>query len=68
MAQTFGKTLVIAISSRTLFDLSESHQVFENEGIDAYCKYQIRHETEKLAPGIAFPMVRKFLSLNPKHR
>ena len=64
MAQTFGKTLVIAISSRTLFDLSESHQVFEKEGIDAYCKYQIRHETEKLAPGIAFPMVRKFLSLN----
>lgn len=64
MKQTFEKTLVIAISSRTLFDMSQSHEVFETKGIDAYCKYQIRHETEKLEPGIAFPMVRKFLDLN----
>ena len=64
MKQTFEKTLVIAISSRTLFDMSQSHEVFEKEGIDAYCKYQIYHETEKLEPGIAFQMVRKFLALN----
>ncbi len=64
MKPKFDKTLVIAISSRTLFDMSESHDVFEKEGIDAYCKYQIHRETEKLEPGIAFPMVRKFLALN----
>ncbi len=64
MKQTFEKTLVVAISSRALFDMSRSHEVFENEGIDAYCKYQIKHEAEELEPGIAFPMVQKFLALN----
>ena len=64
MKPTSEKTLVIAISSRALFDMSRSHEVFEKQGIDAYCKYQIQHETEKLEPGIAFPMVRKFLALN----
>lgn len=28
--------LVIAISSRALFDLAESHQVFEEQGLAAY--------------------------------
>ena len=28
--------LVVAVSSRALFDLDESHQVFENQGVDAY--------------------------------
>ena len=33
--------LVIAISSRALFDLAESHQVYEDEGLAAYQQYQI---------------------------
>jgi len=36
--------LAIAISSRALFDMSESHRVYEEEGLDAYQKYQIAHE------------------------
>ncbi len=56
--------LVIAISSRALFDLSESHRVFEDEGLEAYQAYQITHEDEPLAPGVAFNLVRKFLGLN----
>lgn len=56
--------LVVAISSRALFDLEESHRVFENEGIDAYCGYQIEHENEVLDPGVAFPLVQKMLRLN----
>lgn len=56
--------LVIAISSRALFDLDESHRVFETEGIEAYCEYQIAHENDILAPGVAFPLVKKLLSLN----
>lgn len=44
--------------------MTDSHAVYTEKGIDAYCKYQIRHETETLAPGIAFPMVKKFLALN----
>lgn len=56
--------LVIAISSRTLFDLEESHRVFEQEGVEAYSAYQIERENEVLAPGVAFPFVRKLLRLN----
>lgn len=56
--------LVVAISSRALFDLSESHQVYEEHGIEAYCNYQIEHEENLLEPGEAFPLVRKLLGLN----
>lgn len=56
--------LVIAISSRALFDLAESLIVFETEGVDAYCNYQIQREEDPLSPGIAFNMVRKLLALN----
>ena len=28
--------LVIGISSRALFDLDESHKIFERDGVDAY--------------------------------
>jgi 5'-nucleotidase len=58
--------LVVAISSRALFDLDESHAVFESQGIDAYCKYQIEHEDDILEPGVAYPLVKKLLALN-KH-
>jgi 5'-nucleotidase len=57
-------TLVVAISSRALFDLGESHALFEREGIDAFARYQIAREDELLAPGIAFPLVQKLLRLN----
>lgn len=56
--------LVVAISSRALFDLAESHALFEREGLEAYREYQMAHENELLAPGIAFPLVRKLLRLN----
>jgi 5'-nucleotidase len=56
--------LVVAISSRALFDLNESHAVFEQQGVDAYCQYQIAHEDDVLAPGVAFPLAKKLLALN----
>jgi 5'-nucleotidase len=56
--------LVIAISSRALFDLSESHQVFETEGVEAYCRYQVDRENQALEPGVAFSLVKKLLDLN----
>lgn len=56
--------LVVAISSRALFDLSESHQVFETEGVEAYCRYQVERENNPLEPGVAFSLVRKLLDLN----
>ena len=62
--QKSESTLVVAISSRALFDLGESHALFEREGIDAFARYQIAREDELLKPGIAFPLVQKLLRLN----
>lgn len=56
--------LVVAISSRALFDLDESHQVFEAKGEEEYSRYQISQESVPLLPGVAFSMVRKLLALN----
>jgi len=64
MAEDLSHKLIIAISSRALFDLSASNQIYEKEGIDAYAHYQISHEQEPLAPGYAFPLVKKLLHLN----
>lgn len=64
MTVELKQKLVVAISSRALFDLQESHRVFTEEGIDAYCQYQIDHENELLDPGAAFPLVQKLLRLN----
>ncbi len=58
--------LTIAISSRALFDMEESHRVYVDEGIEAYCKYQIAHEDEMLDEGAAFSLVRKLLALNDR--
>ncbi|MDF3054542.1 MAG: 5-nucleotidase [Gammaproteobacteria bacterium] len=66
MPEDISKKLVIAISSRALFDLDTSNDIFEKEGIIAYAKYQIQHEEEILQPGVAFSLVKKLLALN-KH-
>ena len=56
--------LTIAISSRALFDLEESHRVFTRDGVEAYARYQAARETEALGKGPAFAAVRKLLALN----
>ena len=64
MPATFDGKLVVAISSRALFDLEQSNRVFEEQGVAAYHAYQHAHENEVLAPGIAFGLVNKLLALN----
>ncbi|MCZ7562998.1 MAG: 5'-nucleotidase [Burkholderiales bacterium] len=64
MPASFDGRLVVAISSRALFDLEESNRVFEDQGVEAYYHYQRAHEDEVLAPGIAFALVKKLLALN----
>ncbi len=59
-----GIRLVVAISSRALFDLTESHRVFTEEGVERYHDYQVSHENDVLEPGVAFPLVKKLLALN----
>lgn len=64
MTNVQARKLVLAISSRALFDLSDSHSVFEAEGLEAYSRYQIEHENDVLKPGDAFSIVKKLLRLN----
>lgn len=68
--QNVSEKMVIAISSRALFDLEKSHQIYTEKGVEAYCQYQIERESETLEPGVAFPLVQKLLALNkiqPQH-
>ncbi len=61
---SYGQPLVIAISSRALFDLEDSHALFEREGVTAYASYQVSNEEMLLSPGVGFSLVRKLLALN----
>lgn len=56
--------LVVGISSRALFDLSYENEIFETEGVEAYCAYQREHETDCLKPGPGFALVQALLNLN----
>lgn len=66
MPKGFEDKLVISISSRALFDLDESHRVYEQSGLAAYQAYQIEHEEEILEPGEAYPLVQKLLKINER--
>ena len=64
MAYHIEDKLVIAVASSALFDLSESDRVYREQGVAAYREYQQAHENDLLAPGAAFPLVKRLLSLN----
>ena len=64
MSKEHANKLVIAISSRALFNLDDSHQVYINEGLAAYSQYQIERENDILQKGEAFYLVEKLLQLN----
>ena len=61
---TLEGKLVVAISSRALFDLAESHRVYTEQGVDAYHRYQVEREDVLLEPGPAFALAQKLLRLN----
>ena len=61
---TNNEQLVVAVSSRALFDLEMEHRLFEEAGIEAYRKYQTEHKDDPLKPGLAYPFVRRLLMLN----
>ena len=64
MPVSFDGKLVVAISSRALFDLSDSHKVYLEQGLDAFQDYQVEHEDDVLKTGDAFPLVKKLLAIN----
>ena len=64
MAYELENRLVIGVSSRALFDLTEENEIFETQGVDAYCKYQVEHENDLLKPGNGFPLIKALLNIN----
>ena len=60
--------LIIGISSRALFNLDESHKIYEKEGLDSYRDYQIANEDKTLEPGEAFNLVKKILQINTLYK
>lgn len=64
MAYDLENRLVVGVSSRALFDLSYENTIYEAEGVEAYCRYQVEHEEEILRPGPGFPLIKALLNLN----
>jgi 5'-nucleotidase len=68
MATTLDGKLVVAISSRALFDFEEENEVFEHgEGPHkdrAYMDLQLERLEEPAKPGVAFSLVKKLLAFN----
>lgn len=64
MSYKLENRLVIGLASSALFDLSESDNIFQQEGEEKYRLYQQKHQFNSLNPGVAFPFIRRLLSLN----
>lgn len=64
MAYQLDKKMVIGVSSRALFDLTIENEIFEKQGLEAYCSYQVAHEQEVLKPGPGFRLIQSLLRLN----
>ena len=56
--------MVIGVSSRALFDLTVENEIFERQGVEAYCNYQVEHENDILKPGPGFGLIQSLLRLN----
>lgn len=56
--------LVVGVASSALFDLSESDAIFRKRGEAGYRVYQAKHLDTPLSRGVAFPFVKRLLSLN----
>lgn len=69
MPSTLSDQLVVALSSRALFDFEEENLVFEAQDDAAYMRLQLSRLEVAAKPGCAFPLVKKLLSLNSgEHR
>lgn len=64
MALNLHDQLVVAISSRALFDFEEENNVFEHGNDAAYVALQRQRLELPAAPGVAFSLVRKLLAFN----
>jgi 5'-nucleotidase len=64
MAATLDDKLVVAISSRALFNLEEENRLFESGDPDGYMRLQYERLDVPAQPGIAYSLVQKLLRFN----
>ena len=64
MPATLDGCLVVAISSRALFDFEEENRVFEAHDDRAYMRLQLERLERPARPGVAFSLVNKLLAFN----
>jgi 5'-nucleotidase len=64
MSSSLAGQLVVAISSRALFDFEEENRVFEAADDRAYMQLQLERLERPARPGVAFSLVNKLLAFN----
>ncbi len=64
MPASLDGRLVVAISSRALFDFEEENRVFEASDDGAYMKLQLDRLDQPARMGVAFSLVKKLLAFN----
>jgi 5'-nucleotidase len=64
MASSLANQLVVALSSRSLFDLEEENKLFEAKDDRAYMQLQLERLDQPARPGVAFSLVQKLLAFN----
>ena len=64
MGVSLDGKLVVAISSRALFDFEEENQIFEQGDDRAYMRLQLDRLEQPAKPGVAFSLVQKLLAFN----
>jgi 5'-nucleotidase len=64
MPYELDNRLVIGVASSAVFDLLDSDAVFRSQGEEEYRKFQEKNLNNPLPKGIAFPFIKRLLSLN----
>ena len=58
--------IIIAISSRALFDMRKEREVYDEKGLNAYVEHMMQVEETPLRPGSAFSFVEAISNVNLK--
>lgn len=64
MAASLDGQLVVAISSRALFDFEEENRLFETSDDRSYMALQLERLEQVASPGVAFSLIKKLLAFN----
>ncbi|MBU1215753.1 5'-nucleotidase [bacterium] len=64
MSYNLTNKLVVAVSSRALFDLETENKIFEDKGLDEYYRYQLENENEPISKGTGFRLIENLLKIN----